>query len=488
MLDSPTSDPLEPLEPQVTLAEILDPDSLQRVCMTFSRLFSSGLAVVDSQGQVLVDIPAQYQICRRVSNHPAGPKICGGGFDLLTQSEEADNTDGPVTRPCTCGLSYEILAIQHQGNVLGRIIFGPYKPSGMTEPSQEFVGALSSTDSKLDEKLLKAIRSDLQKIEPLDQKDAVQAIRTIGEVLSVIVQTSYARHLTSQIHIAAIQEAYNELTEKNRRLADSVEKLKELDKMKSNFLATVSHELRTPLTSVIGYSEMLIEGLAGKLTNEQRDYVNIIMEKGDQLLQIITEVLDISKIETGNIQLNCEWVKLSELLHQVADAMMPQARNKDISLQYTVPEILPAIWVDRAKTRQVVLNLVSNAIKFTPREGTVEITALESVMEPEGDGSPVASGRPAVLIQVRDTGIGIPLESRKRIFEAFYQVDSSSTREYGGTGLGLSIVKNFIEAHGGKVWVEAGEMSGSIFLVQLPVHPIKGAASGKVATRTRSAG
>jgi signal transduction histidine kinase len=454
--------------------------------MTFARLFGTGLAVVDSHGQVLVDIPAQYQICRRVGDHPAGPRICGS-FDYLIQSAEADDTQGPITPHCMCGLSYEILAIRHQGKVLGRLVFGPYRPVGMEALSEGFVEALRSDDPERDARVLAAATEDLMRLRALEDGEAAGAVRSIGDVLSVIVQTSYARHLTSQIHIAAIQEAYNELTEKNRRLADSVEKLKDLDKLKSNFLATVSHELRTPLTSVIGYSEMLLEGLAGDLAEEQRDYVQIIMEKGDQLLQIITEVLDISKIETGSIQLSCEWVKLADLLHQVADAMMPQARSKEIALTYTVPEILPSVWADRAKTRQAILNLVSNAIKFTPREGAVEISATESKMRSE-DESPVSGGRPAVRIQVKDNGIGIPQGSQQKIFEAFYQVDSSSTREYGGTGLGLSIVKNFVEAHGGRVWVESSETSGSVFNVELPVRPSKTTANTRVPMRSQSAG
>jgi len=475
------------LDQQVTLAEILDPDSLQRVCMTFARLFGTGLAVVDSKGQVLVDIPAQYQLCRRIGAHPSGPRICGE-FDAMIQSVAADAAGGPVAESCPCGLSYEMLAIRHQGVVLGRLVFGPYRPGGLDRPSESLVQTMKSDDPDLDSKVLAAATADLQKLPVVSKQSAVQSVTSIGEVLSVIVQTSYARHLTSQIHIAAIQEAYNELTEKNRRLADSVEKLKDLDKMKSNFLATVSHELRTPLTSVIGYSEMLIEGLAGGLTDEQRDYVQIIMEKGDQLLQIITEVLDISKIEAGNIQLSCEWVQLPILLQQITDSMMPHARSKEIALRYAVPDNLPAVWADRAKTRQAILNLVANAIKFTPRGGKVELVAEPSQMEYDS-GSVVVTKRPAVLIRVVDTGIGVPEDSRDKIFEAFFQVDSSSTREYGGTGLGLSIVKNFVEAHGGKVWVERGGGDGSVFLVQLPVRPAQSNSSAhKPTQRSRSTG
>jgi signal transduction histidine kinase len=471
----------------ITLAEILDQDSLQRVCMTFARLNGTGLAVVDARGQVLVDIPAQYPLCVRIGGHPAGASICGT-FDRLIQSDEADAGDAPVAKPCTCGLLYEILPIRHQGAALGRLVFGPYRPEGMAELSAELGGELRSRDPELDAQVLRGALTDLQRMEVLPRARAQFLVRSLGEILSVVVQTGYARHLTSQIHIAAIQDAYNELTEKNRRLADSVEKLKELDKLKSNFLATVSHELRTPLTSVIGYSEMLLEGLAGQLSGEQREYVQIIMEKGDQLLQIINEVLDISKIETGGISLNCERLSLPDLLQQVGDAMMPQARRKEIALTYRASDGLPAIWADRAKTRQVLLNLVSNAIKFTPRGGTVEVVAQLGNM---GFGPPRSPGSAAVQalhIRVRDTGIGIPDEARERIFEAFYQVDNSSTREFGGTGLGLSIVKNFVEAHGGRVWAEAARPAGTMFTVLLPVSPPQGVLAHRGATRSQSVG
>jgi signal transduction histidine kinase len=128
-----------------------------------------------------------------------------------------------------------------------------------------------------------------------------------------------------------------------------------------------------------------------------------------------------------------------------------------------------------------VLNLVSNAIKFTPREGRVTVSAETSRIK-SPDDNPVAAGRPAVRIRIEDTGIGVPEDSREKIFEAFYQVDSSSTREYGGTGLGLSIVKNFVEAHGGRVWVEPADRVGSVFLVEIPTHPTKPAVSGGVGT------
>jgi len=463
------------LDRPVTLAEILDQDSLQRVCMTFSGLFGMGIAVLDSRGAVMVDIPAAHPLCRRIGTHPRGRDICGSFDELIQASTDVGET--PIARHCPCGLRYEMMAIRHQGVMLGRLVYGPFRTEGMDDLDADLVGRLEDADSDQPDEILMAATADLRRMNPQSLDSARGAMRTIGQVMSVIVQNGYARHLTSQIHIAAIQDAYNELQEKNRRLADSLDQLKELDKLKSNFLATVSHELRTPLTSVIGYSEMLIEGLAGDLTPPQLDYVRTIMDKGDQLLQIISEILDISKIESGSVQLSCERTNVGDLVRQVSDAMMPQARRKNIALQYDVPADLPAITADRTKTRQVLLNLFSNAVKFSRERGAVaavvharEIEAIDGVR------------RPGIEIRVSDSGPGVKPEMRQRIFEAFFQGDSSSTRVHGGTGLGLAIVKHLVEAHGGRVWVESPpDEEGAVFIVHLPVTPPPGTPAARSA-------
>lgn len=458
------------LERPVTLGDIIDPDSLQRVCMTFARTHRTGIAVLDARGEVLVDVPAEHALCRRIASHPIGAQL-SCSFDSLVRASKIELGDAPKVTHCLCGLRYEMLAIRHQGEVLGRLVYGPYRSETLEKLPAELLEKLAGDAVAGDavagdavDRAAAAAQADLERL-PQHSGEAVRdAVAAISEVLSVIVQTGYARHLTSQIHIAAIQDAYNELTEKNRRLADSVEKLKDLDKLKSSFLATVSHELRTPLTSVIGYSEMLLEGLAGELGKEQREYIKTILEKGDHLLQIINEILDVSKIESGSVNLSSERFDMADLVRQVADAMMPQARQKEVSLTYSTATGLPSLVADRPKVRQVLLNLVSNAIKFTAAGGAVALTAQSSTLE-------IGAARlPCVVVEVRDSGIGIPAEAREKIFEAFYQVDSSSTREYGGTGLGLSIVKHFVEAHGGRAWVEdPTEQPGSIFVVKLPL-------------------
>jgi signal transduction histidine kinase len=302
----------------------------------------------------------------------------------------------------------------------------------------------------------------------LDEERHRGLLRHLGRIADAFVTDGIKRAMSARMHMATVEEANRELTEKNKRLALAVERLQEADRIKSNFLATVSHELRTPLTSVIGYSEMLLEGLAGELNPEQREYVTTVMEKGDQLLQLITGILDISRMEAGEMRFDKRVFELDEVASVALSTVAPQARRKRLALSCVLPPDLPQVLGDRDKVRQVLLNLLGNAVKFTPEGGRVRLSARLSQLLP---GVEQAGNGPAVEVIVADSGIGIPAEHHKRIFDPFYQVDSTSTRAFGGTGLGLSIVRRFVEGQGGTVWVESDDGSGAEFHFTLPLAP-----------------
>jgi signal transduction histidine kinase len=234
----------------------------------------------------------------------------------------------------------------------------------------------------------------------------------------------------------------------------------------------VSHELRTPLTSIIGYSEMLAEGLAGELSAEQRDFVKTIHGKGEQLLSLIMGLLDLSKLESGTMRMAMRPVHIEPVLGDVVSTLTPTARKKGVKLELDVGSGLAELRGDPERLRQVFLNLVENAIKFTPPEGSVTLRArMVPGEDPAGDDEGLALLAPVralVEVRVEDTGIGIPPRERTRVFDPFYQVDSSSTREYGGTGLGLSIVKRLVEAHAGSIRIEDTTPRGTTFVVSLP--------------------
>src|SRR6185295_8618205 len=191
---------------------------------------------------------------------------------------------------CFCGLRWQTRAVRYEGTRLGALLLGPYWPEGRRPMVTGAVQSLLGGEG------LAEIETVLANVRPLSDERARGLLEHAARTLEVVLHTAYARHLAGQLHLAAIQDAYAELADKNKRLGEAVERMQEADRIKSNFLATISHELRTPLTSVIGYSEMLLEGLAGPLNDEQREYVHTIMEKGDSLLQLISGILDVSRM------------------------------------------------------------------------------------------------------------------------------------------------------------------------------------------------
>ncbi|MDB4988409.1 MAG: Osmosensitive channel histidine kinase KdpD [Myxococcaceae bacterium] len=295
-----------------------------------------------------------------------------------------------------------------------------------------------------------------------------------ARVLDALLFSGHRALLASTMHLATAESNYRELAEKTANLQQAFDKLKELDRLKSTFLATMSHELRTPLTSIIGYSEMLSSGMGGELNPTQREFVDTVRAKGDQLLELILTLLDVAKLEQDSVRLAIAPIDAGALTSDVVRTVSPGAAKKNIQLEHRIEARLPALPADKTRLRQVLVNLLDNAVKFTPRGGTVslEVGLSERASSPDA-GSPgmVLLGTPRRVMQfvVRDNGIGIAHEERERVFDAFYQVDGSATREYGGTGLGLSIVKRLVEAHGGTVELDSTPGQGSEFRVRIPL-------------------
>jgi signal transduction histidine kinase len=290
------------------------------------------------------------------------------------------------------------------------------------------------------------------------------ALALIMETLGLIVHHAHARELAAATHEEAMQLTFSELTEQNARLQRAVVRLEELDRLKSNFLATMSHELRTPLTSVIGYTEMMAEGLAGSVSPEQKEYLNTILGKAEQLLGLITSVLDVSSLESGQLALERAALSLADVVASEVATFQPQAGRRGIAIQVQAHGETIVVG-DRRKIRQVVSSLLSNAVKFTPDAGRVGIEIRPGPLGPDP-----GAGSSAVQLVVTDSGIGISRDQVAKIFEPFFQVDSSSTRAFGGTGLGLTLAKAYVEAHGGRIWVDTTPGQGSTFVATFPVQ------------------
>ena len=239
-------------------------------------------------------------------------------------------------------------------------------------------------------------------------------------------------------------------------LFDDITREKEIDQMKSDFISLVSHELRTPLTSIIGFVSFILDGKAGAINERQRNSLARVQRQSKRLAALINDLLDISRIESGRIQMDQTPISVLEIVTQRIEEIRPQADEKSIQLALTAPESVPDILGDEARMGQVFTNLIGNAIKFTPNNGEVSV-------EIEADGN-------LLHVEVIDTGPGIPPEERQKIFDKFYQLSDISTRQQGGSGLGLSISKSIVEAHGGKLWIDDGNQGkGSNFQFVLPV-------------------
>lgn len=242
------------------------------------------------------------------------------------------------------------------------------------------------------------------------------------------------------------------------QLERQARELEGANRLKSEFLASMSHELRTPINALIGYTALLRDGVYGDLTRGQEAALERVASASEHLLELVSDMLDLARLQGGGVQMHPEPVELSELVSEVIRAAEPQARAKGLAVSVDVEPELPPVVTDRARVRQVLIHLLSNAVKFTPPDGEVAVYARRSKRED------------AVEIAVVDTGIGIRREHLGMIWEEFRQVDQTWTREHEGTGLGLAITKQLMDLLGGTVRVRSRPGRGSVFAVTLPLR------------------
>ncbi len=252
-----------------------------------------------------------------------------------------------------------------------------------------------------------------------------------------------------------VERATEELQERNRLLETQRRKLERASRMKSQFLANMSHELRTPVNAMLGYTSLVQEGIYGELTSDQEEALGRVESASEHLLEIIDDVLDLSKIEAGKMPIRSEKVEVEELLGEIVETVAPMTQEKSVDLRSEISPDLPVLVTDGTKLRQIVLNLMENAVKYT-EEGHVAVRA-----------APVDGGE-SIRIEVEDTGIGIKEEHRERIFDDFRQVDESLSRKYSGTGLGLPISRKLVLLMGGAISVESEYGEGATFTVEIP--------------------
>ncbi|MGA3123199.1 MAG: ATP-binding protein [Polyangiaceae bacterium] len=449
---------------RVRLEDIIDRDGLGELCKSFVTLFGIPVRIYSSAGSLLADAPVEGELCAYVNTTAAGRQACAATVGGAKSRDPGES--GDVVHPCFTGATYRVLALDYDGRRVGRLIVGPFVPANV----QDVPASLFAVEPALDKGRARELLAKMPRAKP---QTVMRMAAHLKSALDLLLFSGHRAFVTSQMHLASVRESYRELEEKNGRLQEAFDRLKELDRLKSSFLATVSHELRTPLTSIIGYSEMLSEGLAGELNPEQREFVKTIHEKGGQLLSLIMGLLDLGKLESGTMRLSTRIMGLEPVLREVISTLTPVALKKGVRLTLDVAAPISDLRGDPERLRQVFLNLVENALKFTPSGGEVTLRArMAEADSAEAGGDEgltlLAPTHARVEVRVIDTGIGIPPRERLRVFDAFYQIDSSSTREFGGTGLGLSIVKRLVEGHRGAIRIEDNDPRGTVFVITLP--------------------
>ncbi|MEB3190605.1 MAG: PAS domain S-box protein [Snowella sp.] len=301
------------------------------------------------------------------------------------------------------------------------------------------------------------------------QTSEINLIQQIASQLAIAIQQANLLEQLQQ-ELKERQVAQQQLTERNQQLALSNEELARATRLKDEFLANMSHELRTPLNAILGMTEGLQEQVNGPINPQQLRSLQTIERSGFHLLALINEILDLAKIESGQLELECAYTAIAPLCRSSLAFIKQQALNKRIQIQTQIPQDLPDIWIDERRIRQVLINLLNNAVKFTPEGGNVTLEATLAVNSAMTSlvSDPSPSTQTCLRIAVIDDGIGITPENITKLFQPFIQVDSALNRQYEGTGLGLALVKRLVELHGGQVSLRSELGKGSCFTIDLP--------------------
>ncbi len=300
----------------------------------------------------------------------------------------------------------------------------------------------------------------------------------VENMLSNIIQTLERCRMKRERDrlIAQLRESNREVLAQYDKLAYANRQLQQLDQLKSEFLANVGHELRTPLNSIIGFTELVLQGYSGELNQAQRRQLAMVLDSGNHLLRVLNDVIEVAMLNAGQITLQYECFPVASIVHDVVRELRSKAEKKALTIHIDVESDLPNCCCSREKVHDVLYNLLDNAIKFSP-SGDITVSACsaqtfsrKTAQQQPASGNVPLSGQGYLVVSVKDQGIGIQGEHFEMLFDEFRQVDGSLTREYNGTGLGLAICKKLVHLYGGTIWLESQPRVGSTFYFTIPLN------------------
>ena len=429
---------------QTTEAKLVDGNGIVFACsmtsMIGSQIPASQLGDLQAKSQSM----SEYSENGEVYLAGYAPVAGQAGWGVIVSQAASEALSG-ITRLAVIALCVVIAAII----VLSFIAV--FLSKNITRPVRELATAANriTTTGNLDEQI------------PITSQDEVgELTASFNGMIMALRKTRMALEHWNRELERKVDARTQELTRSNEKLEQINDQLERANLHKTQFLANMSHELRTPLNAIIGFSEVLQDQLFGELNERQVRYVNNISSSGRHLLNLVNDVLDLSKVEAGKMELHWEELAVPQCISEVITQLGTLAAKKELALQSEVEPGLDTIVADRSRFRQILYNLVSNAIKFTPQNGRVEIRGRIDCTD--------LANRMAVF-EVADTGIGINEDDLEKIFDSFQQVDSSYSRQYQGTGLGLALTRKLVEMHGGKIVVTSEPGVGSTFSFTIPL-------------------
>ena len=344
------------------LRKLAKDDSFEQTCRAFVQAMKVGICVMDDQGNVVSDVRRDNEHhCQLFNQTHEGRRHCSEVLDQVRCSK-FDSHEEWREISCLSGLVYWVSPIVFGGESLGISILGPLKPWPKRPSAPRRLEILGE---EFDLQTGDAASLMIQITQPADE-----ALKVWSGFLDSFLNLYFRLHLTSQLHLATMDAAYSDLKLRNEALENSNAKLSELDQSKSNFIATISHELKTPLTSIIGYAEMLSEGLVGPIRDEQKRPLNTILEKGEHLLELIEQLLDLAKSDVRDSRFESTEIIIKTWLDRSLSDVRPQAERKKLILIREEDPAVPVWHGDFRRLRRVLTNLLSNAVKFTPEGGT----------------------------------------------------------------------------------------------------------------------
>jgi len=411
---------------------------------------------------------------------------------LISTTLDEEEIFHRINQPLFIDLGFEksliLLSETRDGSFVARVTFGFTEEEitsliNQLKKEENLLQALKEghafssviTPKQRKEQILKIFRVEHFILTPILAKDGMIGLVFVGNRTDSSVVTSGDEELISILanqigqaieNARLFEEVYrssqmleSKVQERTKQLALALEEVQKISKTKSEFISAVSHELRTPLTSIKGYASILMSEKLGAIPGQVKERLDKINKHSDNLVKMINDLLDISRIESGKTEIYFAKHHLKSIIDNVHDLLTPQLREKNLQWTVHIDPTTPEVMVDKSLIERVFINLVSNAIKFTPPQGSISVMA-----KPHED---------LVLIEVNDTGIGIAEEHLPKLFNEFYRVDNEINQSVKGTGLGLSLVKNIVEAHGGKIWATSEVHKGTTLHFQLPIQGIK---------------